>query len=122
MSTSKLVTVKFTGNEIIKKWTGTDNSKDKKYKRFGHTYEKVKLYDFQQSLGGKLYKTFNRYENILLSGNKYRLFKTANEKIKVSGISSIFLKNKINVQAYYDGTDDIKLNYRFFIKTEKQQN
>lgn len=119
LPTSKIETIKFTGNEVIKSWTGTDGSKGKKYKRFGHTYEKIKLYDFEQTLSGKVTKTFSNYENILVSGNKYRLFKTANEKIKLRGIPSIFFKNKLKIEAYYDGTDDIKLNYKFYYKNGK---
>lgn len=104
-----------TGNEIIKQ--SMTGKLIKKFKRFGHTYGKYKIYNVYQKLNGKIFKEFSHYETSLYSAEKYKLFKTANEKIKINGfIPSIYLKNKLRIKAYYDGNNDIKLNYYFQYK------
>ncbi|MCC7562589.1 MAG: hypothetical protein KO253_07170 [Methanobrevibacter arboriphilus] len=108
-------TYTLTGKEIVKdQITG---KLVKKFKKFGHTYAKYKIYNIIAYLNGKIKKSFSHYETSLYSAEKYKLFKTANEKIKINGfIPSIYLKNKLRIKAYYDGNNDIKLNYYFQYK------
>ncbi len=103
------------GNEVI--GNAVTYKSIKKFKRFGHTYSKSKCYKLTTYLNGKVKKSFLQYITTLVSPEKYRLFKTANEKIKINGfIPLLYLKNKLRIKAYYDGNNDIKLNYYFQYK------
>jgi hypothetical protein len=117
LSCSRNYTVKFTGNEEIDGWR--TKKLYKTYKKYGHTYKKYKLYWVTQKLNGKTTTAFDGYDTIVSDKGKYKLYKTANEKIVLNGIPSLFFKNKLKIKAYYDGDNDIKLNYYFYNKKGK---